>query len=189
MDADRDLEGFDELERAFDRVPELAASIVERQFGVSLQALESVMSVYPAQPARDRAKTFNTYVRGIGRFPKSSFRKDKKAGWVRKKSNAYKPGPRGGTVKRTSERMDIKFRITVRRLEEGGVEGELRNDASYSGWPLGPKDPEQNPHQVVFHAATGWVSIDTGFDQIMPDLEAGLETATEEVLKLLAEAE
>ncbi len=71
--------------------------------------------------------------------------------------------------------MDKKYRHRV-SVEEASIVGELSNEATYSGWVVGPK--EGDPHQVDFHAETGWVNADDAVERAKPLI---LEYVSEEI--------
>jgi hypothetical protein len=196
LPAPPDVNGSDDLKRfaeALGQSTEFSIPMAEKAIGIGLSAIREVMAPYPPQPARDRAKTFNTYVRGIGRFPKSSFEFEAGEGlWLRKAKSAYLRGPRGGKVRRTSQRLSTKWRLMVWRMDgaggQFGVEGELRNDATYSGWVNGPIDKAADPHQVAPHTLTGWVNADDGLAQAQPEIDAAFAQALDGIVKALVSA-
>jgi len=140
--------------------------------GLALTAVEEIISPYPPQPPRDRAKTFNTYVRGVGRYPKSAFT----GGKVKLK--------KGAKVKRTSQRLNTKFRTEV-NVQNDEVLGELRNEASYSGWVLGSEDKTKDPHQMEYHAQTGWVNEDEALRQADGEISRIFDEMADDFLKSL----
>jgi hypothetical protein len=178
-----EAQGFDQLAAALAQATEIATPLAARAVGESLQAIQLVMAPYPNQPDRDRARKagdpspYNTYVRGTGQFPRSAFRKVKGV-WQRKLKGAYKPGPKGGTVRRTSQNMDKQWRITVTTGGDG-VTGELRNGATYSGYVMGWQSGD--PQQVAYHAATGWVNADDGIAQAQPQIDAAFDAAIDQI--------
>jgi hypothetical protein len=176
-------EGMAEFEDALAQSATFSLPMAEKAIGISLAAIQAQISPYPPQPARDRAKTFNTYVRGIGRFPRSDFEYFDSQ-WLRKPRNAYKRGKRGGKVRYTSQKMSQKYRLTVAREVEGGVgvTGELRNDATYSGWVVGSKDTALIPHQVAPHTLTGWPNADDAIVAAQPDIDAAFSEALDSVV-------
>ena len=153
----------------------IAAPVVYR----ALARIQEVLSVIPPQPARDRAKTFNTYVRNIGSFPKSAFVQTNE-GWKRKRTGAYDKGK----IRYTSQQSSKRWGIYV---DETGntIIGTLRNDATYSGWIWGPKDQSLDPHQVEWHTETGWVSQDDAIRETKPDVDQMLQQAVDEILAVL----
>jgi hypothetical protein len=163
-----DVEKFRE---ALNQSSRIALPLAERAMGLSLTAVEEILAPYPPQPPRDRAKTFNTYVRGIGRYPRSAF-----AG--------AKIKTKGAKVRRISERLNTKFRTEV-RIDGANVLGELRNEASYSGWVLGSKDSSNDPHQVRPHEQTGWENQDDAIEEAMPDIDRFFDEMLDDFIKEL----
>lgn len=139
------IEGDKEVIRAFQQAPRLTQQIMQQTMRQANVLMLGTLKPYPPQPPRDRAKTFNTYVRSIGRFPLSSF-----TGGQRKGKGAYKAGPRGGTVHRTSERLGSRWSTKVTRAG-GGWLGITQNSASYAEYVQGQKQP-------YYHLQTGWVT-------------------------------
>jgi hypothetical protein len=140
------IEGDEQVAAAFAAAPGLARALFDRAARQGLQSLEGVLKPYPPQPPRDRAKTFNTYVRGIGRFPKSAF-----VGAQRKGRGAYKPGPRGGQVRRTSEQLGKRWQSRV-YPQAVGITAMLSNPVSYAQYVQGEKQP-------YYHLQTGWKTV------------------------------
>jgi hypothetical protein len=116
------------------------------------EAVQEIIQVYAPQPSRTRAKTFNTYVRGKGRYPRSAFT-----------AAAGEPGGfkiksmKRGSIKLTSQKLNTRWKKEA-KVNGSEVVGYLRNTASYSGYVNGWSDAD--PKQVAFHAASGWVSAD-----------------------------
>ncbi len=130
------------------------------------------ISVYPPQPARDRAKTFNTYVRGKGRYPRSAFVQDKRepGGYASRRVDKSQ-------IKMTSQRMDASFGETVIQ-GSNSVTVRLENRASYSGYVIGFE--QGNPHQQPFHKETGWVSTDEAVAVAMSEVSGIMEGALQD---------
>ena len=172
------LTGFVGLAKALGNAKSLFKPFASRAMSESLEAISAVIEPYPPQPDRMRSGHLNTYVRGQGRYPKSAFIPDsKEPGGFRIKKGAK-------AIKLTSQQMDKKYRTTV-KVTSHRVVGELVNDASYSGWVVGPK--EGKPHQVDFHAETGWVNADDAVEKAMPDMESALDDAINDFIEFLAE--
>lgn len=134
--------------------------------------IKSIISPYPPQPDRDRAKTFNTYVRGKGRYPKSAFVKNPKepGGYATKAVNK-------GQVRMTSQRMDASFEETVNQGSDS-VTVKLSNRASYSGYVIGFENG--TPHQQPFHKETGWVSTEEAVAGAMGEVGVIMEGALQD---------
>lgn len=166
-----EIEGLDELYRALEEMPDKAVPLVEKAMIRGLLSVQGRVEPYPPQPDRNRAGTFNTYVRGIGHFPKSSF-----VGGRRKKRGAYTPGPHGGKVRRVSERLGSRWAIkVVTDVGNVSVTGTLGNNASYA-------NVVQGDRQAAHHALTGWVTLDDAVDQSVEDVEAAFDEAIDQVV-------
>lgn len=177
MDANVKLQGFDELARALEQAKELFMPLASKAIALSLKAIEEEIAPYPPQPDRMRSGHLNTYVRGIGFYPKSAFVAD-----------TNEPG--GFSIKRvkstqiryTSEQMDKRFKSKV-KVTDKAITGELRNTASYSGYVIGWKMGD--PHQKEHHSQTGWVSADDAIEKARPKIEQSINTAIDEFLRKL----
>jgi hypothetical protein len=133
-----------DLERVANSTPEMFTFAMEQ----SLLDLESVLKPYPPQPDRNRAQTFNNYVRGIGRLPKSAF--------VTATGKARKKIRTKGAVK-TSQRLGTRWSHKV-EIKSNAVIGVEENTASYA-------IHVQGKFQPAFHHETGWVTGDEGYHQ------------------------
>ena len=123
---------------------QIAAPLVYK----SLARIQELLSVIPPQPARDRSKHFNTYVRNIGRFPKAAFVQTAEGVWQRKRKGAYAQGQIRYTSQQSSKRWGIYLSDTPNQ-----VSGVLRNEASYSGWVFGlvrmMPSPKPSPRLMI----------------------------------------
>ncbi len=159
-----EIKGFDELLTYLAEMPETAQPLIGDAMGEGLDAILRIVEMYPPQPPRDRAKTFNTYVRGIGRFPLSSFVEGK-----RKRRRAYE-----GHVRYTSEDLGNQW---SQEIEIGtGVVGTLGNPVSYADYVQGAK-------QAAHHAQTGWVTIEEALEQATPEIMAAFEQALDRLIE------
>ncbi len=172
------MEGLEQAEQMF--VP-----IASQMIGLALGVIYQEISPYPPEPPRDRSRHFNTYVRGKGRYPRSAFVASPGS------SSGYKvlrlTKRQRGQVKLTSQQMNQKFKMSVQASTQH-VMGELRNDADYSGWVIGPENHAETPHQTKFHAQTGWVSKDQAIAQTAPEIERLGQEAVNQLVKLIARA-
>ena len=169
---------FSKLEEALNSVQALFKPYASKGIARSIAAISSVIEPYPPQPDRMRSGRLNTYVRGQGRYPKSAFIPDAR----QPGGFAIKKGARA--IKLTSQQMDKKYRQKVTVTDESVV-GLLTNEATYSGWVVGPK--EGDPHQVSFHAETGWVNADDAVDQAKPRIMSYISEAVDNFIATLAE--
>jgi len=174
-----EITGVDEVEAALSQISEIALPIGTRVVGAALGEIKNHWSVTPPMPDRDRANPgnkpspYNTYVRTQGSFPRSAFKRDQAGEWQRKKNGAYKAGPRGGKFRATSQNIGKQFREEVHQVDDG-VEGILKNEATYAGYVIGHDQGAGDPEQVSFHKATGWPTIEdavTAAQPVIHDLE------------------
>lgn len=169
-----EVEGFDELAQTLDKLPAQSLPILENAMEESLLYLEGIVTEYPPQPSRTRAKTFNTYVRGHGRYPRSAFTS---AGMLSKRA-AKRPGPRGGQIKYISERLGTKWTHQVTRTEDA-IEGVIGNTTSYAPYVEGEQ-------QTDYHAETGWPRLDQVIEREEAVIYGNFERASEMILDLVA---
>jgi hypothetical protein len=159
-------------------VKELFVAPASKAIAKGLEAVKEAAMVVPPQPARDRAKTFNTYVREEGNYPRSAFVENEKApggySLTKKVRGGFRP---------TSQRMHTKFKTKVEPGPDG-VEGMVKNLADYSGYVIGWESDD--PKQVGFHAETGWPSSDEALEKAMPVIEKAVDEAIDDVLRKLA---
>lgn len=154
----------DEFANNLKNAERLTKSFGIQAIALSLSALQRVVEVYPPQPDRMRSGRFNTYVRGVGHYPITSFKQDIKS------PGGYKVLPtKKSQIRMTSEQMNKRFRQVV-TASGTNIHGRLSNEASYSGWVLGTEDQGETPHQVPWHTETGWVSEETGLESVLPVL-------------------
>lgn len=165
-----ELKGFAELIQALRETPDLAKPILQKSMNRSLLVITAIVQQYPPQPRRDRSQHFNTYVRGVGRYPRSSF-----AGGELKKRGSKAAGPRGGKIDRTSERLGTKWTQKVEITKEGAT-GYAGNTASYA-------DLVQGEHQTAFHQATGWPTLEEAVNLAEADVNAIFEEGRDELVK------
>ena len=172
MSTEVTLEGFDELAKALENAQALFMPLASRAVALSLEAIQEAIEVVPPQPDRERSKTFNTWVREVGQLPRSAFVSSGGKGKIKTKNVK---------ILRASERMPFRFTMKV-QASGNQILGTLTNEASYSGWVLGPEEAGQDPHQVAWHAETGWVSTDQAILQAAPVIENSINDAIDEFL-------
>ena len=158
---------FEKFKEGLRNAEKLIQPLLTIAMGKALTAVKGEDAPYPPQPDRDRAKSFNTYVRGVGSYPKSAFVE------APKEPGGYKirTGVKRGQIKFTSQQMGSRFTEKVTQ-KENAVVGNLHNSATYSGYVIGSDD-----EQVKFHAETGWVSTDDAIDRAMPTIEKVVDDA------------
>ena len=172
--------GFDKLARALDKADELFLPLASKAIAISLTAIREPLEPYPPQPDRMRSGHLNTYVRGQGNYPKSAFIPDSsEPGGFRTKR------VKKSSIKLTSQQMDKSFTQKV-KVTKNAIVGELGNDATYSGYVIGPEDEDGDPHQVAFHAQTGWTSTDDAIEAATPTIMDSMNLAINEFVSKLA---
>lgn len=162
-----EIKGLEELLQALEETPERAKPILKEKMGVSLKLIEDEVKDYPPEPSRTRAKTFNTYERGFGHYPKSAF-----VGGV-PNAKAKRAARKAGKARQTSERLGTKWTSEVEITNEAVV-GVMGNTASYA-------DEVQGERQPAFHALTGWITIDQGMEQAEAGIYAQFEEGANEL--------
>lgn len=169
------------LPELFDAVEEIFLPFATKAMALSLAHLQGIVSPYPAQPDRGRGKHFNTYVRGVGFYPRSAFiQDDNEAGGYRVKKRTKKT-----SIRFTSQQMDKRYVHIVRPIGSG-VEGVLLNMAIYSGYVIGSKNGAETPHQAPYHAETGWPNKDDSLAQAMPFINDQCEAAIDQTMARIA---
>ncbi len=168
----------DEWTRVLRETAKFSAPYGARAIGNCLALLHNYLTQIPPQPDRNRAKTFNGWVREVGRFPKSFF--------VLQEGGGYKVKRGRKGLKRQSERSAVRWRMEVSKTATT-VTGELRNEASYSGWLFGPKEPGATPHQAAAHTLTGWPSVTDAWEELQPQMQAAIDEQLSAFLQKLAE--
>jgi len=170
---------FDKLESLLANADEKFTPFASKAILRAEEAVQEIIQVYPSQPSRTRSKTFNTYVRGIGRYPKSAFVVDSKApGGYRIKKKIDR-----SRIRYTSEQLDKRWVKSV-RASGGRATGELINTASYSGYVNGFE--QGNVRQASFHKDTGWVSSDTAIADATPIIQAIANEEAEKFTRLFS---
>lgn len=167
------------LEDALNKLDQLFVPFASKAISESLGALESTISPYPPQPARNRSKRFNTYVRGVGFYPRSAFTADsKEPGGFKVKRK------KGMTIRMTSQQMDKRYKQVV-KVNPDGVEGHLLNTATYSGFVIGHKDEQAPYHQAPYHKETGWPNQDDVLTQVTPFIDGKRDEAIDSLIKAI----
>jgi hypothetical protein len=117
----------------------------------AIDIIRNEESRFPPQPSRTRAKTFNTWVREVGRLPLSAFIQQSGERRKRIKTNV---------VLVPSEKMLAQWKampMTI-ALTGAGLLGTGTNAASYSGFVQGDAQPD-------FHKQTGWLTTSQAFEK------------------------
>lgn len=174
-----DTGDFKDFQDALTALPRMSSNLGMRAVGLALESVREIMAPYPPQPDRERSGSFNTYVRGVGNYPKSSFKQMADGTWKPSRKLA------AGKIKFTSQRLSTKWRISIAQSAES-VDGELSNEAGYSGFVLGHKKGVQAndnvPEQVDFHATTGWSNIEDAMAQAEGKISAAFEDIADELV-------
>lgn len=163
------IEGFDELLRALERMPEVGVPLMTRAMERSLLLLVSPLRKYPDATEGNRARTFqpggdNTwYERGYG--PR----------WARK------DGTVGG--KKTSRNLGKQWATRTRIFAQGSavldvkgpvIEGVAGNTTFYV-------DYVQGDAQQPWHKRHGWVTVDQALDEATPGIYKQFDDAVAEL--------
>lgn len=169
---------FERIEKLLADADKLFVPFASKAILECLEAVREIIQVYPPQPSRTRGKTFNTYVRGQGQYPKSAFilAKDAPGGFKAKKVKK-------SAIRFTSQQLDKRWKMRV-ASSATGADGVLSNDASYSGYVNGFEDGEVK--QVGFHKTTGWKSSNDAIEEAMPEIEAIVGQSVEKFLAKFA---
>lgn len=158
MPARLKLTGFDDLKTLFDDFQVVLTPLVEEVLLEVMDEIVAVVSVYPPQPQRDRAKTFNRYVRGIGLYPRSAFNE---AGELISLVSGL------DRVIYSSEQLSQRWDRSITGTTRGTV-GVIRNTASYADYVVGKM-------QTDFHAETGWPTVRGVTEELEPVINEQFE--------------
>jgi hypothetical protein len=177
--------GIDELIKALQETPEIAKPIFKKAIDLSLDLIRGVVRPYPPQPSRTRAKTFNTWERGAGHYPKSAFVGEQLS------PKAKRIAKKQGKARLISEILGKKWTQEIEFTDEA-VEGVIGNTASYADYVQGPKrgeEPEgyERHPQAEFHAVTGWVSLYGAVDDVQEEIYATFDDGVKELTEALSE--
>lgn len=155
MPADLRITGFSDLKDMVGEIETRVTPLAEQVLQGIMDNIVKVVSVYPKQPPRDRAKTFNRYVRGIGIYPRSAF--DEAGELISLVAGIDR-------VIFSSEQMSLGWRTQIHSTIHG-TEALIRNLASYSDYVVGKS-------QTDFHEETGWLTIDDAVEELTPMIDA-----------------
>lgn len=170
--------GQSQLPDLLNGVDRLFVPLASKAVAASLSHIEELQAPYPPQPPRDRGSSFNTYVRGVGFYPRSAFKADPESpGGYKTKRKTKKLA---GEIRYTSEQMDKRYVQRVRALANA-VEGVLRNEASYSGYVIGDE-------QTAYHKADGWPYKEDVLTAAQPFIDAQADAAIQALMDQLAGA-
>lgn len=169
------------LPKLLDGIDRLFIPYATKAIAISLNYLKGLISPYPPQPPRNRGGRINTYVRGVGFYPRSAFVSDSSEPGGYRVKRAKK-----STIRYTSEQMDKRYAQVVKSTETG-AEGTLKNTASYSGWVIGSKDNNEIPHQLPYHTITGWPNKDDTLNAAMPFIDAQRDKAIDQMMQAIME--
>lgn len=169
----------DRVENLLAKADELFVPFASKAIMRAMEAVKEIIQVYAPQPSRTRSKTFNTYVRGVGRYPKSAFVRDvdQPGGYRTKKVSRAQ-------IRMTSQQMDKRWKMTV-KASKTEASGTLENTASYSGHVVGFLN--EDPKQVYFHKESGWVAADDAISQAMPNIQKIANDTADEFIKIFGD--
>jgi hypothetical protein len=176
-----EIEGFDELIKALETSPETVIPLLLDAMNKSVRAIQARVDEYPPsteanQPGRISIKTHKPmgyYERGRGwwyplmrPWTAEGQKFGKALGVLKAQAVIHKAtqvqGYRlagGGT----SEMLGKSWAVNV-GADKTGVFGEVGNNASYTPWVQGDK-------QAGYHAARGWITLDTAVQQSEKDID------------------
>lgn len=159
-----EFDEFDELAEALQSAPEIALPIMRKRMNTCLLLIESRVRDVPDQPNRERARTFNRWVRGVGIMPMRAFNR---------------PG-RGGKTHAVSEDLSQRWAHQA-EVEPDGVTGIIGNTASYA-------EAVQGSEQLAYHAQTGWPTLGGAIDELEADILDEFSQGVAEILGGIAVA-
>jgi hypothetical protein len=145
--------------KALSEVRQLFVPFARRAGAAIRDHVWSVWVITPPQPSRTRAKSFNTWVRRQGHYPKSYFTAAGGGFKIKNLSTAQR-----GKLKLTSEDLEENAWGSEVTPTGGGVEISVWNGATYSPYVIGDK-------QAGFHHETGWKTDAEALAEAMPGIE------------------
>ena len=137
---------------------QLVTPLAEQALNAIADRVIQEVQVYPPQPDRWRSGRLNTYVRGVGSYPRSAFTDDGKL--ISLVAGIDK-------VRFTSEQLSLRWGKQI-ASSPSGMTITLYNSASYSDYVVGE-------HQVWFHELTGWPTISGAMQELEPYANAQLD--------------
>lgn len=166
-------EGLDRLIQDFDKIKDEIVPALSQAAETSLLLVEGSLKEYPPQPSRIRSAHFNTYVRGVGSYPRSAF--TKKSGKLSTK-RAEKATKRG-KVRMTSQKLGAHWKHKIETNEQGVV-GYIGNEVTYASFVQGDS-------QTGFHAETGWLTDDEAIEDETGHITDHFNDAIDKLLSVL----
>jgi hypothetical protein len=100
----------------------------------------------------------------------------------RKAANAA--GVVGYKMGKPSEQSSRRWKVQVTPGDNGNVRGELRNEASYSGYVFGHDGSD--PKQAELMSKIGWTSIDSAVSDAAGAIDQILKAGVDEIINLIA---
>lgn len=167
--AELKVTGLAELKDMFGEIETAITPLAESVLIDIMDHVVDFVAVYPPQPPRDRAKTFNRYVRGVGVYPRSAFNE---AGELISLVAGI------DKVIFSSEQLSMKWRKQIHSTPHG-TEALIRNLASYSDYVVGQ-------WQTDFHAETGWRTIDGAVEELEPLIDESFEFLLDSIEQIVA---
>ena len=196
-----EIEGFDELLAAWDKLPAEALAQLEQAMQQAVFLLEEQLNQYPPSTAANRPGRTNADGKPMGFYERG-------AGWwypiMRRATLGQKPkksagamlggrarklfgepaglgmlGVAGYKLRKTSEALGRSWTTQVTR-GDGFIAGEVGTDTSYAPWLVDDEKQARRMQQI------GWVTVGTAMAQSEEDIYKVFETAVEEVLKKFA---
>jgi hypothetical protein len=158
MPADLKITGLADLKEMLGEIETAVTPLAEGVLTDIMDHVVDFVGEYPPQPPRDRAKTFNRYVRGVGIYPRSAFNE---AGELISLVAGI------DKVIFSSEQLSMRWRKQIHSTPRG-TEATIRNLASYSDFVVGDM-------QTDFHAETGWRTIDGAIEELEPFIDESFE--------------
>lgn len=167
LDASMELNGWEEIVVSIEKFDHIFAvpsvrAIAQTRFQETIDRVMDIVTVYPPQPDRMRSGRFNTYVRGIGRFPRDAFTDD---------GTLIGISPFVDRIQFMSEQLGQQWQTDI-EVHPDRADCWIYNTASYADYVVGSR-------QVWFHELTGWPSLGGALDDV--DIWAVYEDILDEI--------
>ena len=182
------VEGMQELRDLISQAPELIAPIAGEAINASLQAIYALAEPYPEEtiansPQNPKGKWYERHYgpRWVRRGRMGAAGLGVELMTSRKRVNIFEgSGLVGGSP--TSEQLQLRWRVVdAAPTDDGAIEGELDNTASYARFVQGPLDVQTDVMKGI-----GWTSVDDAIDGSADEIDRLWDIFTQNAIDVMA---